>query len=231
DVLRFLFANFGVLYSSDGKSAQFLTQMAPGIQIPVFPVVNQGLRADVAPGFGAFVIHVVNMQLAFFEQTFADAVEDFSRQLAVGNGQNANMVGKGAGGNVASLEQFGDFFFNNGEFVVKQTIAEAFQQVEQQAQGLQFFAGKPEAGKFKTVVGVVYIVPAAPGLIVLDGGFENVVHGFNDAVNIALTAFQFVGKGTQRNRQAAAGEYGVELLNAVKICHGIVFLFADCLVI
>src|SRR5690606_24111867 len=58
-VLRGAFEQFDMADAVDGEVAQVVTQVAPGVEVPVLAIVDEALGGDVALGFLALAAGVV----------------------------------------------------------------------------------------------------------------------------------------------------------------------------
>ncbi len=90
----------------DGEVANFLAQVAPGVEIPVVAVVDQALRRDFALAFfAAATVVVTNLQALTLEQRRGDELEVLQVALALGGVQNADAFRDFLGCVVLAAEQ------------------------------------------------------------------------------------------------------------------------------
>src|SRR5690606_20339035 len=79
------------------ECTQIITQVTPGIEIPVFTVVDECLRADGAGAELMGITFVADEYLLPFQQGFADCLKHFSGYMPITQRQYLDVFDKGTG--------------------------------------------------------------------------------------------------------------------------------------
>lgn len=222
-VLGGVFEQFNLADTVDGEVAQCAAEVAPGVEVPVFAVMDEALGRDLALGFLVATAGVVSDRKSLTtQQRRADAFEMGELHAAFADADDQYPLADFFGGvvgrakqSVQALDQRGDMGGKNSPRI------EIGEQVLHGEQGVDLLVGEPHAGQ-------LYL--RAGGLAGVDlVAVEFSVPG-DRGVEVAAQEFEVTFEGGRRNLKilqqrltadaAAAREQGADTGNAIGLAHG-----------
>lgn len=143
----------GGFYGLDGvdrKAAQFVAQVAPGVEVPVVAVVGQALRRDFAlAGVALAAGDVFDAEAAPFHEGGGDVLEVLRRVVAGGGAQDADAPGDVVGRIGGAFEHAEQALAQRADMFGEQTAGvEGGEKLLHAEQGVDFAGREPDAGEF-----------------------------------------------------------------------------------
>ena len=137
----------GLLDGVDGKAAECVAVVAPGVHVPVIAVVNQALRGNFAPGkLAAGAREVKELEAAAREQGGADGLEVFGGDGPRGKREETHAAHEFTGGAVGAAEEFFQQSAQRGEVGTEQVRVKTTYQVIEDQECLDFGGGQVDGG-------------------------------------------------------------------------------------
>ncbi len=217
-----LVEDMGRLDVFDGKAAQGVALVAPGVEIPVVAVVDEALGGDFAAGFGvAATAEITDGKALAAQHGIRHGLEISVGGRASGNAQDADAPRNLGLPEVLQGKNLPDLVAYRRQHVVEQSGLDAAQQLLRAHQGVEFPAIEPQAGQFEGVVAGLGVVIAVALPVVFDGGIEEQSHLPDNAVDGGAGAFQLFLDGAERHGIAVRLEDLVQLVDAPEAIHGV----------
>lgn len=141
---------FDRFYRVDRKAAQFVAQVAPGVEVPVVAVVGQALRRDFAlAGVALAAGDVFDAEAAPFHEGGGDVLEVLRRVVAGGGAQDADAPGDVVGRIGGAFEHAEQALAQRADMFGEQTAGvEGGEKLLHAEQGVDFAGREPDAGEF-----------------------------------------------------------------------------------
>lgn len=202
-----------------GKNAQGFFPVAPGIEVPVVAIVGKPLRGDFArAGLVALTVVIFYKEPLALQDGAGRGLEVVQVCCASRHGQDADALLRLAAAQVFRLQDALQAGADRRKQMVQQAGLERLQQVIEADEGMQFFAGEPQAGQFEATVRRVETV-AAMFLVEDKGSAEFFAQVGDKAGEFGAGNFQFVQQRLAADRGAPAVQQAVQSVEVVKSAH------------
>ena len=220
EVFRCFAAVSEVADAVEGEAAQGLPLVAPGVEVPVVPIVHQPLRREGAAGL--FVVApaaVVDGDALALQQGAGDALKVLCGHRAGGVGEDAHPLGDIPTAHLLQFEDLLDTLLQRVQVAFQQAWLHVGQQLLGDEQGVKLGGVEPEPWQMVGVVPLAVIEVAVAFAVILDGGTEVVAQIFDGSLDGGFGALQLLFQRGSGDGVAALVEQVVEDVDASETVH------------